>query len=247
MPDRSASLSPPSRIVSRLILFDVDGTLVLTGGAGSRAMTLAFRDIFGVDEAFAGVPMPGRTDQLILADALERAGVTSEASAIEGFRSRYLEHLAEQIVTPAPGKFKGVLPGVQALLGTLSRRQDVFLALLTGNYSDAARVKLEHFDLWRYFGCGAFGEDASERNALVPIAVSRARGCGLPELPPQRIVVIGDTPLDVACAHAAGARAIAVANGLSDLETLRRAGADAVFEDLSDTLTVIKTIERLTT
>lgn len=220
---------------------------MLTGGAGSRAMTLAFRDIFGFEDAFAGVPMPGRTDQLILADALERAGVPADRPAIERFRSRYLEHLEEQIDSPAPGKFKGVLPGVRELLGTLSIRDDAFLALLTGNYSDAARMKLEHFDLWRYFGCGAFGEDASERNALVPIAVSRARGCGLPDLPPQRVVVIGDTPLDVACAHAAGASAIAVANGLSDLETLRRAGADAVFEDLSDTAAVIGTIERLTT
>lgn len=231
-------MRPPQPIVptdARLVLFDVDGTLVLTGGAGARAMTLALRDLLGVENGFEGIPMPGRTDGIILKDALERGGHPNDEAVLEDFQRRYLEHLAREIHHPAPGKFKGVMPGVRALLDALAGRDNVLLALLTGNYRGAARLKLEHFDLWRYFRCGAFADDAHERNDLVPVAVSRARECGFPEVAPGHVVVIGDTALDVACARAAGARAIAVATGGVDVETLRSSGADAVFEDLSDT------------
>ena len=236
-------MAPPESILSRLVLFDVDGTLVLTGGAGARGMTLALRDVLGIENGFAGVPMPGRTDPLILSDALARAGHAGDEAMRQAFYDRYLEHLRREIHTPAPGRFKGVLPGVRDLLDALASRDHVMLALLTGNYREAARLKLEHFDLWRYFRCGAFGDDAAERNDLVPIAFSRAIACGLPELPRDRVVVIGDTPLDVACAHAAGARAIAVATGGTDVETLRAAGADVVFEDLGDTAAVVRAVE----
>jgi phosphoglycolate phosphatase-like HAD superfamily hydrolase len=238
-------MSPPATILPRdprLVLFDVDGTLVLTGGAGARAMTLALRDLLGIEDGFAGVPMPGRTDQIILQDALERTGHGKDERLVREFHDRYLDHLAREIHTPAPGKFKGVLPGVREILDALSSRHDVMLALLTGNYEAAAQLKLEHFDLWRYFTCGAFGGDAHERNDLVPVAVARSRQRGLPDVPPDRVIVIGDTPLDVACAHASGARAIGVATGGDDEETLRRAGADAVFADLGDTQAVLAAV-----
>src|SRR5438552_19082305 len=105
-----------------------------------------------------------------------------------------------------PGARKGVLPGVRELLDVLADRDDVYLALLTGNYEEAARLKLEYFDLWRYFPCGAFGDDAPDRNGLLPRAIARVRECGGPEVAPEDVVVIGDTPLDVACAAAGGAR-----------------------------------------
>ncbi len=235
-------MRPPRRIVTRLVLFDVDGTLVLTGGVGARAMTLALRDLLGVENGFDGIPMPGRTDGIILGDALERGGHKGDEALLREFHDRYMEHLAREIHHPAPGKYKGVMPGIRPLLDALASRDDVFLALLTGNFRAAARVKLEHFDLWRYFCCGAFAEDAHDRNELVPIAVTRARECGLPEVAPDHVVVIGDTPLDVGCARAAGARAIAVATGGVDSGTLRASGADAVFEDLSDTATVLDAI-----
>lgn len=238
-------MPPPPLILSRaerLVLFDIDGTLVLTGGAGARAMTLAFRDLLAIEDGFAGVPMPGRTDQIILRDALERAGRGADSALAREFHDRYIEHLAREIHTPAPGKFKGVLPGIREVLDLLSRREDVMLGLLTGNYRAAARIKLDHFDLSRYFRCGAFGDDAADRNALVPIAVSRAIECGLGELPAGRVVVIGDTPHDIACARAAGARAVAVATGGVDADTLRQAGPDVVFPDLSDTGSVLAAI-----
>lgn len=216
-----------------LILFDIDGTLVLTGGAGSRAMTRAFRDVVGVDDGFRGIPMPGRTDPHILADAFARAGVSVEPAVLQRFRARYVECLREEIREPGPRK--GVLPGVRQLLDALACHDGTFLALLTGNYTDAARIKLEYFDLWRYFACGAYGEEAPDRNQLVSVAVGRARACGAHPSALEHVIVVGDTPLDIACAHASGAHAFGVATGGHAAGELQASGADAVFEDLSDT------------
>ncbi len=215
-----------------LILFDIDGTLVLTGGAGSRAMERAFRDVFFVEDAFREIPMPGRMDPHIVADAAARAGIVADVSLQSRFRQRYQQYLIEEMARPGPRK--GVLPGVRMLLDRLQQRGDVFLALLTGNYTDAARVKLEYFDLWRYFRCGAYGEEAAERYQLVPVAVERARACGAPDAAVSRVIVVGDTPFDVACAHAANSVAVAVATGGHSAEELARSGADVVFEDLTD-------------
>jgi phosphoglycolate phosphatase len=232
--------------VTRLVLFDIDGTLVLTGGAGGRAMTRAFEDLFGVADAFSGIPMPGRTDSWILTDAAALHGIP--AAQLSRFPGRYLTHLRAELDQDPPvaggrGESKrlrkGVMPGVRPLLDALAARDDVYLALLTGNYEEAARAKLEYFDLWRYFRCGAFGDDAPDRNGLVPKALAVVRACGGPHLTAEHTVVVGDTPLDVACAAASGARSIAVATGGYDVDALRGAGADVVFEDLSDTGAVV--------
>jgi phosphoglycolate phosphatase len=225
----------------RLVLFDVDGTLCLTGGAGGRAMTIAFEEVFGVCDGFAGIPMPGRTDQNILMDAIKRLAHETDPALESRFRDRYLVYLREEVKESGRGR-NGVMPGVRELLDALTARDDVVLGLLTGNYMGGARIKLEHFGLWHYFRCGAFGDDAHERNELVPVAVGRARECGAGEFPPDRVVVIGDTPLDVACARAAGARAIAVATGSSSSDELRESSADVVFEDLSETGAVVRAI-----
>jgi len=225
--------------VTKVILFDIDGTLVLTGGAGGRAMTRAFEELFGVGDAFHGIPMPGRTDSWILADAAAAHHIP--APALSRFQDIYLSHLVVEL--ERPGLRKGVMPGVRALLDTLTRRADCYLALLTGNYERAARMKLEYFDLWKYFRCGAFGDDAPDRNGLLPKALNAVRACGGPVAPASDAIVIGDTPLDVACAAASGARSIAVATGGFDAEALRAAGADVVFEDLSDTRAVLDALE----
>ena len=134
------------------------------------------------------------------------------------------------------------MPGVRQLLDRLAQRGDAYLALLTGNYEAGARLKLEHFDLWRYFRCGAFGDGAAHRDLLVPRALARVAACDGLQINPADTVVIGDTPLDVGCAKAGGARSIGVATGSHTVEQLRAAGADAVFEDLSDTDTVLRAI-----
>lgn len=208
-------------------------------------MNCAFEDVFGIPDAFTGLELAGRTDSSILAEAFARQGLACNDACVHAFRTRYQSCLAEDVARHGNGK--RVLPGIAPLLDALDPHPNAVLALLTGNYEDAARIKLEHFGLWRYFRCGAFGEDAHDRNHLVPVALDRARKAGLAELVESlRVVVIGDTPRDVACAAAHGARSIAVATGLYDAASLRRTGADAVFEDLSDTERVLETIHGFT-
>jgi phosphoglycolate phosphatase-like HAD superfamily hydrolase len=209
---------------------------VLTGGAGARAMALAFDELFGIPDAFRGIPMAGRTDSAILADASVRHGI-ADSSILARFPDAYFRHLAREL--HAPGPRKGVMPGVRPLLDALAPRDDVHLALLTGNFETGARLKLDYFDLWRYFPCGAFGDAAHDRNLLLPLAVEAIAACGGPSVAAAEAVVIGDTPLDVACAQASGARSIAVATGSHTIDQLRAAGADVVFEDLSDTRAVL--------
>lgn len=218
----------------KLVLFDIDGTLVLTGGAGVRAMTRACDEIVGSSNTLHGVAVAGRTDWIILADALDRMGRDLDQQLFSALRDRYVTYLREEIQVPGHG-VKAVMPGIQTLLDDLQARAGVYLGLLTGNFEAGARIKLEYFDLWRYFQCGAFGDDAADRNALVPFAVSRARECGVPEVAPQDILVVGDTPHDIACARAVGATPVAVATGMFTTEQLRDSGADIVFRDLSDT------------
>lgn len=220
---------------------------MLTGGAGGRAMSYAFEEIFGVRGAFDSVAMPGRTDAWILSGAASAHGILPDASGLARFRAVYLVHLARELERPAPDKRKGVMPGVRPLLDALATRDEAYLALLTGNYEESARLKLEHFDLWRYFRCGAYGDEVPDRNALLPEALARVETCGGPVVPASEVVIIGDTPLDIACAAAGGARSIAVATGSHGVEELQAAGADVVFETLTDTNAVIGAILALTT
>ena len=219
--------------MTRLLLFDIDGTLLLSGGAGTRALNRTFEESFGVAGAFTGIPVAGRTDPLILGDALDRAGIVADAAARARFLARYCEHFEREILYPGPRK--GLMPGVRHLLDRLQERPDVDCALVTGNVARAARIKLEHFAVRRYFACGAYGDDAPRRDDLVPIAVARAMRAGIDVTSPSQTVVIGDTPLDVQCAAAAGARSIGVATGSFSEEELACAGADAVLPDLADT------------
>lgn len=225
----------------KLVLFDIDGTLVLTGRAGVRAMTAALRDVFGDSSGLDGIPVAGRTDWAILADAVMRHGYELDDRLLDDLRRRYVENLARQIEHRGEGP-KGVMPGVREVLDALAVRDEVFLGLLTGNFLEGARIKLGHFDLWRYFRCGAFGDDASDRNLLVPVACDRARALGYGSSEARDVYVIGDTPADVSCAQAAGAVAIGVATGPCSIEQLREAGADYVFEDLADTRAFLRLV-----
>jgi phosphoglycolate phosphatase len=226
----------------KLVLFDIDGTLVLTGGAGLRAMNRAIEDALGHADGLDGIPVAGRTDWAILADAVRRVGRTLDGALLADLERRYVENLANEIKHPGRGR-KGIMPGIPEILQELDRREDVVAGLLTGNFEAGARVKLGYFDLWRYFQFGAFGGDAADRNALVPFAVERARTCGLPEIGDSDVLVVGDTPHDVLCAHAAGAVAIAVATGSSAVAELRATGAEHVFDDLSDTRAFLRLLD----
>jgi len=215
-----------------IVLFDIDGTLIRTGGAGSLAMNRAFEDVFGIAGAFDGIVMAGRTDRSILDEGALRAGV-DWGTNLGHFRERYLARLSEALLRPGPRH--GVLPGVRTILEAIAIRADVFPALLTGNGQEGARIKLQYFDLWGYFRCGAFGDEHLDRRDLFDVAIARALECGVPPVKPADVIVVGDTVMDVACAKAAGARSVAVATGPSDVGTLRGAGADVAVTNLSDT------------
>jgi phosphoglycolate phosphatase len=217
-----------------LILFDIDGTLVLTGRAGMRAMNRACHDVVDGDDPMAGVQFAGRTDWSILDDILRKHGKSMDAALLDELRGRYVRHLQEEIQHPGTG-VKDVMPGVRELLDALQRRQDTALALLTGNFVEGARIKLEYFDLWKYFPCGAFGGDSPNRNDLVPIARARASECGIRDTEPANVLVVGDTPNDIECALVAGATPVGVATGGYSVDDLRATGAEIVFKDLSDT------------
>ena len=227
----------------KVLLFDIDGTLVLTGRAGVRAMNRACQEVIGHSNALDGVAVAGRTDWIILHDALRAIGHEMDEDLFGRLRDTYVTLLREEILLPGEG-VKAVLPGVAGLLDALRERPDVFLALLTGNFEEGARIKLEHFDLWRYFRCGAFGDDAADRNALVPFALDRARACGLDAIAPEDVFVVGDTPHDVACARAVGAVPVGVATGSFSVADLRGSGADIVFPDLGDTAAFMRVIDR---
>lgn len=227
----------------KVLLFDIDGTLVLTGRAGVRAMNRACEQVIGHSNALEGVAVAGRTDWIILHDALRAIGHEMDEDLFARLRDTYVTLLREEILLPGEG-VKAVLPGVAGLLDALRARPDVFLALLTGNFEEGARIKLEHFDLWRYFKCGAFGDDAADRNALVPFALDRARACGLDGIAPEDVFVVGDTPHDVACARAVGAVPVGVATGSFSVADLRGSGADIVFPDLCDTAAFMRVIDR---
>jgi phosphoglycolate phosphatase len=227
-----------------IVLFDVDGTLILSGRAGLRGMNATFERLYGVAGALDGVSLAGRTDRAIVGDVLRALGVEATPEEIARIREAYVDDLRVEIRRPVDDP-SGVLPGVEPLLDAIDGLPHVRSGLLTGNFEPGAVVKLEHFGLWRRFGFGAFGDDHVDRRALVPIALDRAQRAGHPMPSPDRIVVVGDTPLDVDCAKAHGARAIAVATGPFDRATLASAGADLVVDSFDDAARVIRWLQEV--
>jgi phosphoglycolate phosphatase len=235
--------------VRKLILFDIDGTLIRTGGAGVRAMTRAFSETCGISDALKRVEVAGRTDRLIMTDALALSGRPLDDDLLHRFRELYCRFLREELLaTPqyefTDGGVKGELPGVRPLLDALSQRDDIDLALLTGNFRSSAEIKLSHYDLWRYFPWGAFADDALERPDLLPVALTRYQSHTDRAIDPADVIIVGDTPHDVSCARAGGARAVAVATGVFDAASLAECAPDVVFDDLRDTAAFMSLIDR---
>jgi phosphoglycolate phosphatase len=216
-----------------IVLFDVDGTLIRSGGAGVRGMNAAFERMYGVRGALDGVSLAGRTDRAIVGDVLRAIGIEPTDREVARVREAYIADLRVEIKRSVADP-TGVLPGVVAVLDAMAALPHVQVGLLTGNFEPGAAVKLAHFDLWERFGFGAFGDDHVDRRALVPVALDRAKRAGYATPPPDWVVVIGDTPLDVDCAKAHGARAVAVATGPFDRAALAAAGADLVVDTFGD-------------
>jgi phosphoglycolate phosphatase-like HAD superfamily hydrolase len=213
------------------VLFDIDGTLVLTSRAGVRGMNRAFLELHGIPDALDDIPIAGRTDRAIVTDAMRHHSVTPDDARLKSLHDRYIENLRVEIRRPIPSHPSGVLPGVIELLDALANEPETVTALLTGNFQQGAAVKLGHFNLWERFPFGAFGDEHTDRRALVPIALARAEQAGV-RTTADRVVVIGDTPHDIDCARANGARAIGVATGPFSRQALLNAGAGLAIETL---------------
>jgi phosphoglycolate phosphatase-like HAD superfamily hydrolase len=202
----------------RLILFDIDGTLIATGGAGERAFADVCRAEFGVLNGTLRLHFAGRTDPSIVRDFFAHHEIAPSPENFQRFFDRYVFHLEHVL-----GKLNGrVLPGVLTWLAGLgARTSPPLLGLLTGNISLGARIKLGHFGLWDRFETGAFGDDHEDRNEIARIARVRARLRLGDELRDDEILVIGDTPRDIECARAIGAKVLAVATGSYTADELR--------------------------
>jgi len=212
-----------------IILFDIDGTLLASGGSGKLALETAFTEEFGI-KMRVQVPYSGRTDRAIVREIFQVHDVDQTPAHYEKLLSGYLRRL--------PGcldKMKGrVLPGIHDLLIHLQKRDRVAVGLLTGNVRAGAKVKLGYFGLYEHFSFGGFGDHHFDRDDVAREALAAVREHVHPHVTPDRIWVIGDTPLDVRCARAIGAKVLAVATGMHTLEELAAAGPDLVLEDLAD-------------
>jgi len=228
--------------VSRVVLFDIDGTLIHSARAGLRGMNAAFQALYGVSGALDHVSLAGRTDRAIVGDVFTRLGLEPTDDAVFALRESYLTHLADELSRPVPGAL--MLPGVVAVLDRLAARDDVAVGLLTGNFERGAAIKLGHFQLWSRFAFGAFGDAHVNRRDLVPIARAHVDRLGAGPIPASRVIVIGDTPLDVDCARAHGARSIGVATGPFSTAQLDDAGADLAIETLEDVERVLQLVDR---
>ena len=223
-----------------LVLFDIDGTLLLTAGAGRRAITAALADRLGAGDAWRHIRFDGKTDPQIVRELLEAAGdpAADDPGVIADVCERYVAHLEEELAR-TPGDTR-LLPGVPSLLDRLEARGDVVLGLLTGNVVRGAGLKLRAggLDPARFL-VGAYGSDSSHRPDLPAIAAERAAPLFGRTPAGATVVIVGDTPADVTCGRAIGARAVAVATGSYAVTALTDAGAHAAFDDLSDTDAVL--------
>ena len=228
-----------------VVLFDIDGTILSTSGAGRRAVNRALEEVFGA-LPLDSHEFDGKTDPQIVRELMELAGVPPHqiGARLPLALVRYVEELHVELGGADTGAHaNGVYPGISALLDTLEARDDVMLGLLTGNVREGAMAKLGAvgIDAAR-FKIGAFGSDHAERPQLPAIARQRAEVLLGQPVPGRNVVIIGDTPADMACGRGIGARAIGVATGRYTVEQLEACAAAAVFATLSDTEAVVRAI-----
>jgi phosphoglycolate phosphatase len=224
-----------------LVLFDIDGTLLSSQGAGTVAMDWAFHECFGIAGAFEGINMAGCTDPWIFRQAFERSAVGGPfPEALEKFDAAY-RRLLPGVLANAKVVLK---PGLPAVLETLANWPGMGLGLLTGNFEHGAWAKVRAAGIERFFETGAYGSDDEDRNKLVPHALRRFRAKGR-DFRVEMTVVIGDTPKDVACARAHGAKAVAVATGGHRLDDLKPCAPDLALPSLANPQPLLELLDGL--
>lgn len=210
-------------------LFDIDGTLIASGGAGQAATFAAIGEAFRIDVITDGIAFAGRTDRAIAADVFRAHQIPNTLANWQRFREVYLDQLRQHLLQ----RQGQILAGVHDVLARLGQRPDVHLGLLTGNIRAGAECKLRHYQLWDHFAFGGFGDDHESRNEVAAQAVLDAQRHLRCELEPSEICIIGDTVHDISCARAVGARAIAVATGGTSADQLAAAEPDVLLTDLN--------------
>jgi len=224
---------------STLLLWDIDGTLIVSQGAGVRAMERALTRRFGITCDLGVIDWAGRTDSWIVTEVLRHVGLEYTAENARAYLEAYLELLPIELQNGPQGQ---VLPGVPELLETCHRHSAVAQGLLTGNLRRGAEHKLTHYGVWHYFAFGAFADDSPRRNDLGPHALRRAKELHGREFAPESTYIIGDTPHDIECGKVIGAHTIAVATGQHSVAQLAAHQPTAVFPNLSDTAAFLRTV-----
>ncbi len=219
-------------------MFDIDGTLLTSGGAGERALREAVQERFGAQDDLSTIEIAGRTDSGIARQILRKFGLDESAENIASLLDVYLRRL--QILLPQlPGK---VLPGIVPLLEALKAMPGVGIGLLTGNLRRGAELKLHRYGLLSFFQFGAYADDHHDRDQLGHVARRRAFEALGVQCDPRNIFVLGDTPHDISCARAIGARAVAIATGGYSTEQLAARAPDLLFADLHDSAEVLRSM-----
>jgi phosphoglycolate phosphatase-like HAD superfamily hydrolase len=225
--------------VKHLLLWDIDGTLIASGGAGMSALQAALRDVFRLEGSLADIDFAGRTDTWIMRAVFRKFELPATPENFARFFDGYIAALPAALVNPSAR----VLPGVREILRAVAAHGGIAQGLLTGNMRRGAQTKLAYHGLWDHFEFGAFGDDSEFRNDLGPHAVRRALERHGVNFAADDVWVIGDTPHDIACGKIIGARTLGVGTGGSSLDDLRAHAPTAVVETLADTDAVLRLLE----
>jgi len=216
------------------LFFDIDGTLIKTGGAGMSAIAMAMMELFGIEE-LPNVPVQGRTDYAIIEDLFQPFSIDVDENIYE-FKRAYWALLP----TSLDERGGTVLPGVFELLELLLTRNDVAVGIVTGNTSRSAAIKLSHFGLDSYFRFGGYGDHDADRNKVASLAKQSAFECLGEQFNPEKMWVIGDTPNDICCARSIGSKVVALETGGCESEELREANPDLLLSSLAENEAFVK-------